>query len=276
MANVPLIGNQVLLNMTIGTLSSTRRGEAGTRYQIFSASNTLGARIERITCNMANQWETTSSATQVRIYLTGANGSNPRLLREAAIPAASPSLTNFVIGGGWQFVFNGGLTLGTGSELWVGQQIAGANNNTHWIVEGSSFVSGGDPIYPAVPRMGVAQTTTASTRVSPTNPTLIFTAGPNGSRVEKIYFMAANLVSETPIANKMLMIWIKSGSDYINYRDLSTNGVVATTVIYGSNYVMQFTSGGLLLSANTELYAGISVWNATRDNVNWVVEAQDF
>jgi len=276
MAITPLVASLPVLNIVTATLSSTRRGESGTLYQLFTASTAMGARIERISVVGANEDNTTSTNMQIRVYVTDSNGANPRLLREApltgvAIPA-QPSIAGQ--GSAYQFLFNTGLLVGTASEIWVGQQTSSSTNNTYWFLEGSSFDSTSQMIYPSTPTTTVVQTATQSIRVNPQNLTKLYTAGPNGSRVERIT-AESNYVSGTS-RNKMLRIYIKSGSDYILYREIGINGVTATAVIYGNYYTFYFSQGGLLLPPNTEVWVGQTSWATDADTINWIIEASDY
>lgn len=276
MATYPLIASAPVLTTVTATLSSTRRGESGTLYQLFTASTTSGARIERISVVGANEDNTTSTNMQIRVYVTDSNGANPRLLREApltgvAIPA-QPSIAGQ--GSAYQFLFNTGLLVGTASEIWVGQQTSSSTNNTYWILEGSSFDSTGEMIYPSTPTTTVVQTATQSTRINPSNLTRLYTAGPNGSRVERIT-AESNYVSGTS-RNKMLRIYIKSGSDYILYREIGINGVTTSAAIYGNYYTFYLSQGGLLLPPNTEIWVGQTSWTTAADTINWIIEASDY
>lgn len=279
MATEPLIASAPILNIITATLSSTRRGESGTLYQLFTASTSKGARVERISVVGANEDNTTSTTMQIRLYLTGTNGANPRLLREAsltgvAIPA-QPNISGQ--GSAYQFLFNTGLLVGTASELWVGQQTSSANNKTYWFLEGSSFDATNQMIFPQTPTTTYTQTATQSGRINPANLTKLYTAGANGSRIERITAESA-YVSGT-MQNKMVRIYIKSGSDYILYREVGMNGVTTpgvTAIIYGNYYTFYFSEGGLLLPPNVEIWVGQTAWATAADTMNWICEAQDF
>lgn len=279
-SNVPLIASSPLLNMVVGTLSSTRTTDGGTIYQIFTASTDIGSRIERLSCVCANNENTQNTASQIRLYVTEANGSNPRLLREGIITqtfATIPAPPNIASFGSWyQFIFNNGLLIGTQSELWVGQQIAGANNNLHWVLEGSNFVSNKGMIYPLTPNIKFVQTATASPRQDPTNLTLLYTSSVNGSRLEKITVESTNSPGQGAPTNKTVRIYIKWNNIFILYKEAGLNGLSTTITTYGACYTFYFNSGGLLLPASTEIWVGQTSYNAAIDTLNWIAEVYEY
>jgi hypothetical protein len=123
--------------------------------------------------------------------------------------------------------------------------------------------------------VATAKVTNSSIRTGDVNYTLLFTAGPNGSKVDKIDIMASNLNGTTSV-NKSIYVYIKNGSEYHLIREMIYCNATSVGVL---NYALQATikfDYGLLMSANQELYVGISIWGTVVNNTDFVLEGKNY
>lgn len=119
------------------TAASNRDG-SGTIYSLFTPNLTNGSRIERINCVLAGTLSSASTAMAVRVFICDANGANPRIFREGLIAGTTPTAT--AVGGNTSFTFAGGLVIGTGSTVYVGQSTGDTTaNRGHWTAEAGDF-----------------------------------------------------------------------------------------------------------------------------------------
>jgi hypothetical protein len=74
----------------------------------------------------------------VRLYIKNVDDGDLYLYREALLPASTPS--SAVVGSNVIFTFNGGLCLGTQSQLWGGQSTGDTGaNRVSFTTEGGNF-----------------------------------------------------------------------------------------------------------------------------------------
>jgi hypothetical protein len=97
-----------------------------------------GSMVFVIRWHNAQSTAAASSANVIRFFLTDADGANPRLWHEAAVPTATRSVS--VIGSGNMHQPPGGLALASGQLIKVCQSVyAGAQDLMHYIAEGGDF-----------------------------------------------------------------------------------------------------------------------------------------
>jgi hypothetical protein len=138
MANInPIfIGTPVVQN-TITNAASSRDGDGGT-YNLLFTPGPNGSRIERVTAIVAGTAGSTTTAMAVRLYIKNVDDDDLYLYREALFPAVNPS--NTIVGANVTFNFNGGLCLGTQSQLFAGTSVGDTGaNRVSWIAEGGNF-----------------------------------------------------------------------------------------------------------------------------------------
>lgn len=272
MNNIPLIGTGQILNGVIATGLGNRTGTSGTYNLLYSAS-TNNYRVERISI-IPNGPLGAYSQYAVRLYVSNNGGTTLRLFRESIIVGQTVSTTTPPYQA--QFFFPGGLCVNSGTSLWVGQSaFSTAGTVSNWVIEGTSF-SGGNPIYPAISRCENYLINSASTRNNTNTLFKVFTAGVNGSRIERIMVRPNNNVS-VPSNNKLVWLFIKmSSGSIVQYKENVLRAITPGVVTMGNEAYFNFLSGGLILEPNQELYGGISNYSGTQDDVIYNIEAKDF
>jgi TRAP-type mannitol/chloroaromatic compound transport system substrate-binding protein len=120
-----------------GTTPNTASDGSGTLVTLFTAGP-QGSRVERITATNAQVSAAASTANVIRVFLTDTSGNNPRLIAEAALPAATR--TTAVIGATVTITFLNGISLASGQLLKVCQAVyAGVQDLTHFVAYGGDF-----------------------------------------------------------------------------------------------------------------------------------------
>jgi len=143
MATLPLVAARPRITATQSGAVANRNG-TGTIYKLFQGNTQSGSRVERITAfNMGLEGDVVNTY-MCRLYITDANGNNPRLFREQTIPGYTVQETSAIAAppSQWvQFTFPSGLVMGTNSCIYVGQSFAGGATPqiTHWICEAADF-----------------------------------------------------------------------------------------------------------------------------------------
>lgn len=112
-----LIGNNTRVNLT--TANTTRDLSSTTNGALLLTAGTNGTRIDTITWTHSAASQTQASIAAVgRVWLcSSAIGANPRLIREIALTAATPSAT--AIGATFTMTFSPPLVLASGEYLWA-------------------------------------------------------------------------------------------------------------------------------------------------------------
>ena len=138
MNNNPIFIGTPRVQASLSTTSTGRDGLTGT-YTVLFTPGPDGSRIERVTAMVATPG-TASTAKAVRLYIKDISGtaSTLYLYREALLPTSAPSGT--LVGSNITFNFNGGLCLGSQSQLLGGQSTGNTTNDSlSFIVEGGDF-----------------------------------------------------------------------------------------------------------------------------------------
>lgn len=106
---------------------------------LFSAGANSGSRIDTITfTHVANNSTQASIACVGRVYITSdAAGANPRLLKEIALPAVTPTVA--AIGQAQTMTFSPAETLNTGEYLWVAISVTQTSGGYDIICNGGDF-----------------------------------------------------------------------------------------------------------------------------------------
>ena len=116
---------------------NTASDGSGALVTLFTAGAN-GSLISSIKVNNAQISAALSSAMVVRIFVTDTVGANPRLVSEAALPAATRSLT--AVGATVTINFLGGLQLAAGQIVKVCQSAyAGVQDLTHFSAQGGDY-----------------------------------------------------------------------------------------------------------------------------------------
>jgi hypothetical protein len=135
--NNPIFVATPRIQTTITTAASSRDGDGGT-YNLLVNPGPNGSRIERVTAIVAGTNSSASTAMSLRLYIKDVDTDVLYLFREALLPASTPS--NLVLGSNNTFTFNGGLCLGTQSQLYVGSTIGDTGaNRVSWVAELGDF-----------------------------------------------------------------------------------------------------------------------------------------
>ena len=117
--------------------ANTASDGSGALVTLFTAG-TNGSLISSIKVNNAQIAAALSSAMVVRIFVTDTVGANPRLVSEAALPAATRSLT--AVGATVTINFLGGLQIAAGQIVKVCQSAyAGVQDLTHFSAQGGDY-----------------------------------------------------------------------------------------------------------------------------------------
>lgn len=123
---------------TAVTATVSYRDGTGPIQPLFVSNATNGSRIERISAFNVGTQGSIMQATQVRVFIANADGTNPRLFREQLFASVTPG--SGVLGPNAIFNFAGGLLMGTNSSVYVGQgTYTNINDTTHWTCEGGDF-----------------------------------------------------------------------------------------------------------------------------------------
>jgi hypothetical protein len=137
MNNNPIFIGTPRVQTTITNAASSRDGDAGT-YNLLFDPGPDGSRIERVTAIVAGTAGSATTAMAVRLYIKNINDNDLYLYREALLPASTPG--NTVLGSSVTFNFNGGLCLGTQSQLFAGASVGDTGlNRVSFIAEGGNF-----------------------------------------------------------------------------------------------------------------------------------------
>jgi hypothetical protein len=135
--NNPIFVGTPIVQQIFTTEATARGGDGGT-YRLLFTPGTDGSRVERVTAVLSGTMSASTSAMAVRVYIKNVDNGILYLYRESVLPTSTPSVS--VLGANTTFNFNGGLCLGTQSEIWVGQSTyAGAADRVSWIAEGGRF-----------------------------------------------------------------------------------------------------------------------------------------
>jgi len=117
--------------------ANTASDGSGALVTLFTAG-TNGSLISSIKVNNAQIAAALSSAMVVRIFVTDTVGANPRLVSEAALPAATRSLT--AVGATVTINFLGGLQIAAGQIVKVCQSAyAGVQDLNHFSAQGGDY-----------------------------------------------------------------------------------------------------------------------------------------
>lgn len=117
--------------------ANTASDGSGSLETLFTAGLN-GSRIERIRYTNAQASAAVSSAMVIRVFITDADGLNPKLLREAALGAATRSAS--AVGASGIFEFYDGLVIPVGTLIKVCQSVyAGAQDLMHYVCEGGNY-----------------------------------------------------------------------------------------------------------------------------------------
>ena len=138
--NNPIFVGTPIVQTGVTTTVTSRDGAGGTYTLIFNPGPD-GSRIERVTAIVAGTVSVTqTTAMAIRLYIKDLNtaGQPLFLYREALLPASLPG--NAVVGSNVTFNFNGGLCLGTQSQLFAGASVGDTGiNRVSFIAEGGNF-----------------------------------------------------------------------------------------------------------------------------------------
>lgn len=108
----------------LATANTTRDLGTTTNAVLAFTPGVNGSRIDRITFTAtANDQTTASSNSVLRVYITDAAIANPRLYRELAIAAVTPSST--AIGATGQMNFPGGLLINSNELVYTTTSVTG-------------------------------------------------------------------------------------------------------------------------------------------------------
>lgn len=112
-----LTPNNGRVNLT--TANITRDLSSTTNAALLVTAGASGTRVDTITFTHSASSQTQVSVAAVgRIWICTSNaGANPRLIREIALTAVTPSAT--AIGATFQMTFSPALTLASGEYLWA-------------------------------------------------------------------------------------------------------------------------------------------------------------
>ena len=145
MALLPLVAaTPKITSATSGSTTASRRGD-GAITLLFKGNTQSGSRVDRITAFNMGPEGASILGHSLRLYITDANGNNPRLFREQLLPAYGVAeTTSFIPSESVQWTFPSGLVLGTNSCIYVGQGTVGSGVTalyyiTNWICEGYDF-----------------------------------------------------------------------------------------------------------------------------------------
>ena len=135
--NNPIFIGTPIVQTTITNAASSRDGDGGT-YNLLFNPGPDGSRIERVTAIVAGTAGSSTSAMAVRLYIKNLNDNDLYLYREAVFPIVQPG--NSIVGANITFNFNGGLCLGTQSQLFAGASVGDTGaNRVSWTAEGGNF-----------------------------------------------------------------------------------------------------------------------------------------
>lgn len=132
------------------------------------------------------------------------------------------------------------------------------------------------PIFTIVPRIEVSQLGDCSTSRESVSPTTIFTAGSNGTRVERV-----NVVSKTARGNtnteQMIFLCIYDGSEWAILEEQLLLAVTPNDTVAASKITYNFAArGGLILSSAAILGIGYRTYIGVDDDLYVTVEGGDF
>lgn len=126
-------------NCGVNTIAAanTASDGSGSLVTVFTAGSN-GSRVEKVRFRNGQATAAASSAMVVRVFVTDTGGSNPTLIGEAAMPAATR--TTSVIGATALISFAGGLNIASGQIIKVCQSVyAGAQDLNHVVCEGGDY-----------------------------------------------------------------------------------------------------------------------------------------
>lgn len=124
---------------TVSLANTTRDLSNTTNAQLLVSAATNGTRIETITWTHASNSQTQASIAAVgRVWICTTNaGANPKLLREIALTAVTPSAT--AIGATFTMTFSPALVLASGEHLFCGISAAQTSGQYDVVAGGGDF-----------------------------------------------------------------------------------------------------------------------------------------
>lgn len=133
------------------------------------------------------------------------------------------------------------------------------------------------PIFTLVPNIGLASVAAANT-ASDGSGTLVtlFTAGPNGSRIERIRYSNAQAIAAAS-SGMVIRFFItdNAGANPRLLTEVPLGGVTRTVSQIGANGVINFTNG-LVIPSGTIIKVVQSVYAGVQDLMHYVAEGGDF
>jgi hypothetical protein len=135
--NNPIFVGTPIVQQIFTSEVTGRNGDVGT-YKLLFTPGPDGSRVERVTAVVSGTFSVATQAMALRVYIKNVDSGILYLYREAVLPTSTPSVS--VLGANTTFNFNGGLCLGTQSEIWVGQSTyTGVADRVSWVAEGGRF-----------------------------------------------------------------------------------------------------------------------------------------
>ena len=118
----PLFSQTALIGFARPTTGNTASDGSGTLDTLLSATTLI--RVDQILVRNSQTTAALSTALLVRVFLTDTAGSNPRLLDEVAVAAATRSTS--AVGSAASITFPGGLLIASGQIIKVCQSVFNA------------------------------------------------------------------------------------------------------------------------------------------------------
>jgi hypothetical protein len=132
------------------------------------------------------------------------------------------------------------------------------------------------PIFTLTPNIGTARLVAANTASDGSGTiTTVFTAGENGSRLDKITFINSQATAAASSAMVgHVFISIDNGSTWKHYNEIVIATVTRSTTVIGAR--VQMITGGLILKTGYLVGVTISVYASAADQTDVIAEGGNY
>lgn len=134
------------------------------------------------------------------------------------------------------------------------------------------------PTFAATPKIGLLQLSAATTgrdTITPAAGNLVFTAGTNGSRIDRVDVVGAALVGGSAPSANVVRLWVYDGVTVLLLREVEVPATTPTASVKGFAAVVEFPNG-LVLANGSTLRATVHTYAGAQDKFNVIAHGADY
>ena len=136
------------------------------------------------------------------------------------------------------------------------------------------------PIFTLTPNIGMARVATSSTTRDGSATSSIsigLTAGPNGTRIDRITITSATLAIGVTSSAMVARVYISdtTGANYRLYKEVAMVATSPTAVAIGMNTTINI-AGGLIIRSGQQIGCGQSLYAGPQDQLDYIIEGGDY